>query len=70
MVGLIFRKFEELLTVHGLLRYLVGRRHRIGVRVRRRGKGEIRVARPNQTTLQNMLQKPDLRRSLRLRAGG
>jgi DNA invertase Pin-like site-specific DNA recombinase len=59
VVRLIFRKFEELLTVHGLLRYLVAHDIRIGVRVRGgEGKGELEWRAPNQTTLQNMLKNP------------
>jgi DNA invertase Pin-like site-specific DNA recombinase len=59
VVRLIFRKFEELLTVHALLRYLVAHDVRIGVRVRGgEGKGELEWHAPNQTTLQNMLKNP------------
>jgi hypothetical protein len=68
IIELIFRKFEELVTVHALLRYLVAHGVRIGVRVRGgEGKGELEWHAPNQTTLQNMLKNPHLRRSLRLR---
>ena len=46
VVRLIFRKFEELLTVHALLRYLVAHDIRVGVRVRGgENKGELEVAR-------------------------
>jgi DNA invertase Pin-like site-specific DNA recombinase len=59
VVRLIFRKFEELLTVHALLRYLVAHDIRVGVRVRGDGrKGELEWHSPNQTTLQNMLKNP------------
>lgn len=59
VVRLIFRKFEELLTVHAMLRYLVAHDIRIGVRVRGgEGKGELQWHPPNQTTLQNMLKNP------------
>src|SRR5919202_348649 len=59
VIELIFRKFEELLTVHALLRYLVAHGVRIGVRVRGgEGKGELEWHAPNQTTLQNMLKNP------------
>ncbi len=59
VVRLIFRKFEELLIVHGLLRYLVAHDIRIGVSVRGgEGKGELEWRTPNQTTLQNMLKNP------------
>jgi hypothetical protein len=61
VVELIFRKFEELLTVHALLRYLVAHDIRIGVRVRGgENKGELQWRAPNQTTLQNMLKNPFL----------
>jgi DNA invertase Pin-like site-specific DNA recombinase len=61
VVEFIFRKFEELLTVHALLRYLVAHDIRIGVRVRGgEGKGELQWHAPNQTTLQNMLKNPFL----------
>jgi hypothetical protein len=61
VVRLIFRKFEELLTVHALLRYLVAHDVRIGVRVRGgEGKGELEWHAPNQTTLQNILKNPFL----------
>src|SRR5215207_6882275 len=59
VVRLIFRKFEELLTVHALLRYLVAHDIRVGVRVRGgENKGELEWHAPNQTTLQNMLKNP------------
>jgi DNA invertase Pin-like site-specific DNA recombinase len=59
VVKLIFRKFEDCLTVHALLRYLVAHDIRIGVRVRQgEGKGELEWHAPNQTTLQNMLKNP------------
>jgi DNA invertase Pin-like site-specific DNA recombinase len=59
VVRLIFGKFEELGTVHALLRYLVAHDVRIGVRVRGgEGKGELEWHAPNQTTLQNMLKNP------------
>src|ERR671915_2074576 len=59
VIELIFRKFEELLTVHALLRYLVAHDILIGVRVRGgENKGELQWHAPNQTTLQNMLKNP------------
>jgi DNA invertase Pin-like site-specific DNA recombinase len=59
VVRLIFRKFEELGTVHALLRYLVAHHIRIGVRVRGgESKGELQWHALNQTTLQNMLKNP------------
>jgi DNA invertase Pin-like site-specific DNA recombinase len=61
VVRLIFRKFEELLTVHALLRYLVAHGVRVGVRVRGgENKGELEWHAPNQTTLKNMLKNPFL----------
>src|SRR5215207_6521190 len=61
VIELIFRKFEELVTVHALLRYLVAHHIRIGVRVRGgEGKGELEWHAPNQATLQNMLKNPFL----------
>jgi len=61
VVEFIFSKFEELLTVHALLRYLVAHDIRIGVRVRGgEGKGELQWRAPNQTALQNMLKNPFL----------
>jgi DNA invertase Pin-like site-specific DNA recombinase len=59
VVELIFRKFEELLTVHALLKYLVAHDIRIGVRSREgEDKGTLEWHAPNQTTLQNMLKNP------------
>ena len=61
VIELIFRKFEELLTVHALLRYLVAHGVRIGVRVRGgEGKGKLEWHAPNQTTLHNILKNPFL----------
>jgi DNA invertase Pin-like site-specific DNA recombinase len=52
VVRQFFRKFEELLTVHGPLRHLVAHDIRIGVRVGGgEGKGELEWRAPNQTTL-------------------
>jgi DNA invertase Pin-like site-specific DNA recombinase len=59
VVGLVFRKFEELGTLHALLRYLVENGIRLGVRVREgEGKGELEWRKPNRMTLQNMLKNP------------
>jgi DNA invertase Pin-like site-specific DNA recombinase len=59
VVRLIFRKFEELGTLHALLRYLVKHGIRLGVRVREgEGKGELEWRKPNRMTLQNMLKNP------------
>ena len=68
VVRLVFRKFEELGTLHALLRYLLERSIHLGVRVREgEGKGELQWRKPNRMTLQNMLKNPHLCRSLRLR---
>jgi len=59
VVRLVFRKFEELGTLHALLRYLVKHGIRLGVRVREgEGKGELQWRKPNRMTLQNMLKNP------------
>jgi hypothetical protein len=59
VVGLVFRKFEELGTLHALLRYLVKHGIHLGVRVREgEGKGQIQWRKPNRMTLQNMLKNP------------
>jgi DNA invertase Pin-like site-specific DNA recombinase len=59
VVRLVFRKFEELGTLHALLRYLVEHGIHLGVRVREgEGKGELQWRKPNRMTLQNMLKNP------------
>jgi DNA invertase Pin-like site-specific DNA recombinase len=59
VVRLVFGKFAELGTLHGVLRYLADRDIRLGVRVREgAGKGELVWRRPNRMTLQNMLKHP------------
>jgi DNA invertase Pin-like site-specific DNA recombinase len=59
VVRLIFRKFEELGTLHALLRYLVQHDIQLGVRVREGpAKGTLEWRRPNRMTLQNMLKHP------------
>jgi DNA invertase Pin-like site-specific DNA recombinase len=59
VVRLIFRKFEELGTLGGLLRYLAHHQIQLGVRVREGpGKGELVWRRPNRATLQTMLKHP------------
>ncbi len=59
VVRLIFRKFDELGTLHALLRSLVQHDIQLGVR-RREGpaKGTLEWRRPNRMTLQNMLKHP------------
>jgi DNA invertase Pin-like site-specific DNA recombinase len=59
VVRLIFRKFDELGTLHALLRYL--RQHNITVGVRLRegpAKGILQWRRAKRMTLQNMLKHP------------
>ena len=59
VVRLIFRKFDELGTLHALLRYLVQHDIQLGVRVREGpAKGILEWRRPNRMTLQNMLKHP------------
>lgn len=59
VVKLIFRKFEELATLHALLRYLDKHGIQLGVRIREGdGKGELVWRRPNRMTLQNLLKNP------------
>jgi DNA invertase Pin-like site-specific DNA recombinase len=59
IVRLIFRKFEELGTLNGVLQYLV--RHDLQVGIRLPGgpdKGDLVWRRPNRLTLQNLLKNP------------
>jgi DNA invertase Pin-like site-specific DNA recombinase len=59
MVHLIFRKFDDLGTLHGLLRYLVANDIKLGVRLREGpAKGTLQWRRPNRMTLQNLLKHP------------
>jgi DNA invertase Pin-like site-specific DNA recombinase len=59
VVRLIFRKFTELGTLHGVLRYLADHQIQLGVRVREGpGKGELVWRRANRMTLQNLLKHP------------
>ncbi len=59
VVRLIFRKFEELGTLHGVLAYLVEHHIKLGVRAREgEAKGELEWRRPNRMTLQNLLKHP------------
>ncbi len=59
VVGLIFRKFEELGTLNAVLRYLVKNGVRLGIRVREgEAKGKLEWRRPNRMTLQNTLKNP------------
>lgn len=59
VVRLVFRKFAELGTLHGVLRYLADHQIQLGVRVREGpGKGELVWRRPNRMTLQTLLKHP------------
>jgi DNA invertase Pin-like site-specific DNA recombinase len=59
VVRLIFRTFEDLGTLGGLVRYLAHHQIQLGVRVREGpGKGELVWRRPNRATLQMMLKHP------------
>jgi Recombinase/Recombinase zinc beta ribbon domain len=59
VVRLIFRKFEEIGTLGGLLRYLVEHQIQIGIRVREGpGKGALVWRRPNRVTVQMILKHP------------
>lgn len=59
VIKLIFSKFEELGTLHALLRYLSKHQIKLGIR-RREGepKGELLWRRANRMTLQNLLRNP------------
>jgi DNA invertase Pin-like site-specific DNA recombinase len=59
VVRLIFRKFDELGTLHALLRYLRQHNITLGVRLREGpAKGRLEWRRPNRMTLQNLLKNP------------
>ena len=59
VVRLVFRLFEQLGTVHGVLRFLVGHQVQIGMRERSGpGKGEVAWRAPHQQGLVNMLRNP------------
>jgi DNA invertase Pin-like site-specific DNA recombinase len=59
VLRLLFRKFDELGTVHALLRYLVGHQIQLGMReAHGPGRGELIWRRPNRATLQNVLKHP------------
>jgi hypothetical protein len=59
VVHLIFRKFEDLGTLHALLRYLVHHDIKLGVRLREGpAKGTLEWRRPNRMTLQNVIKHP------------
>jgi DNA invertase Pin-like site-specific DNA recombinase len=59
VVRLVFRLFEQLGTVHAVLRFLVEHRVQIGMRERSGpGKGEVAWRAPHQQGLVNMLRNP------------
>ena len=59
VVHLIFRKFDDLGTLHALLRYLVHHDIELGVRLREGpAKGTLAWRHPNRMTLQNLLKHP------------
>ena len=59
VVRLIFAKFAELGTLHGVLRWLADHDVELGMRLRAGpDKGELVWRRPNRMTLQNMLHSP------------
>jgi DNA invertase Pin-like site-specific DNA recombinase len=59
VVHLIFRKFAEIGTLNGVLRYLVRADMQIGVRVREgMNRGDLEWRKPNRVTLQNLLKNP------------
>lgn len=59
VVHLIFRKFEELGTVHALLRYLVTSQVQIGIRARTGfNQGDLEWRSPKRTTLMSLLKHP------------
>jgi hypothetical protein len=59
VVQLVFRLFDELGTVHAVLRFLVEHEVRIGMRERSGpGKGEVAWRAPHQQGLSNMLRNP------------
>jgi DNA invertase Pin-like site-specific DNA recombinase len=59
VIRLIFAKFAELGTLHGVLRWLVDHGVELGIRLRAGpDKGELVWRRPNRMTLQNMLHSP------------
>ena len=59
VVRLIFRTFEEVGTVGGVVRYLAQHQVQVGVRVREGpGKGQLEWRRPNRMTIHNILTHP------------
>lgn len=59
VVRMIFRKFEEIGTLNGVLRYLVRADIQIPVRIREGiNRGDLEWRKPNRMTLQNLLKNP------------
>lgn len=59
VVRLVFRKFEELGTLHAVLRFLVAHRIQTGVRIREGShKGELEWRHPARMTIYNILKNP------------
>lgn len=58
VVALIFRKFDELGTIHAVLRYLVAHQVKLGMRGQSRADARLEWRRPNRMTLQNLLHHP------------
>jgi hypothetical protein len=59
VIHLIFRKFDEIGTLNGVLRYLVKQGIELGLRNRQGpAKGALEWRRPNRMTLQNVLKNP------------
>ena len=59
VIRLVFRLFDELGTVHAVLRFLVEHQVQIGMRERSGpGKGEVAWRAPHQQGLVNMLRNP------------
>jgi hypothetical protein len=59
VVRLVFAKFAELGTLHGVLRWLVDHDVELGMRLRAGpDNGELTWRRPNRMTLQNILHSP------------
>jgi DNA invertase Pin-like site-specific DNA recombinase len=59
VIHLVFRQFDRLGTLHGLLRYLVDHDIQLGIRLREGpDKGTLAWRRPNRMTLQTLLHNP------------
>ena len=59
VIHLLFRKFEEVGTLHGVLRYLVHHNIQLGIRLRSGlSKGDLEWRRPTRSTLQGLFKNP------------